>query len=119
MAKSDPNKGVPTGIPGISPDIPKMDVQKPPSPPKPSATSKTIPNPFANRYPKAEEAKAPAKPSQAPPIPKQNKNQPVKKRTRPRLQRPSEVADSQSTISDAPSGIVLTPEQMREGVTTA
>lgn len=119
MAKSDPNKGVPTGIPGISPDLPKMDVQKPPSPPKPRATSKTIPNPFANRYPKAEEAKAPAKPSQAPPIPTQNKNQPVKKRTRPRLQRPSEVADNQSTISDAPSGIVLTPEQMREGVTSA
>jgi len=118
LNKIDPNKGVPSGIPGISPGASAMPDEAP-APPRPTGPplSSTIPNPFADRYPRASEVPpavpaAPA-PAAAPHMPVQHTGK------RPRLQRPSEVmSETQSTASDIPSGIVLTPAQMRAGAAT-
>ena len=112
MAKGNPNDGVPTGIPGISSDMPKpQDAPvvpptfggKPPVPaPKEPVLSDSIPNPFAERYPKA---KVPPQKTPAP----ASTNEPVQRKRRPRLQRPNEV------MSDAGSettGFVVTPDTL-------
>jgi hypothetical protein len=122
MAKSNPNEGVPTGIPGISPDMPKPEDAPVVPPPKfgapPSTAGKaapvsaaSIPNPFT-RYPKAKPAAQPAAPPAPVPTSTKPSNEPVqRKQRRPRLQRPDEVMSDVGSEA-AGSGYVVLPDQV-------
>ena len=92
MAKADPNAGVPSGIPGISPDAPAAasgavpdlpTTTNPFKPPGPAPSSK--PNPFAAAHAAAEQSKQATMSTAA-----VDTTEPSRRR-RPKLQRPGEV----------------------------
>jgi hypothetical protein len=106
--KDDPNKGVPTGIPGISPDMPQPSASNA-APAAPTAAAPS--NPFASFFRSAAKTTTTAPtnvvstnlPPTAPVA-----DGPVTKPRRMRLQRPSELSttDMQSEVG------VMTPDQM-------
>lgn len=115
MSKTDPSEGVPTGIPGISPDMPAPGEapifpaapksQDPPTS-KARVASNTIPNPFAERYPKVHPKASMA--HNVPDAQEASPNEPVHRKRRPRLQRPDEIS---SEVGSEVGGMVVTPAQ--------